>query len=344
MSSSTPPPGFPPPYSSPSTGTPLGAAPLGASAPQTLPSKGKNPAAPTRKVVGLSRGLAFLFALLALGAVAYLTQADSAPGLYVARSSQSLAEMTEFSESMLRISPVSPDLLERDAISAETEEGVREAVAGLYGQVTRFPLSEGQQLRADLFTGATRELAPLGAGERLVSVPASIANAVAGTLRPGDRVDVVVVDPREGVAGVLARDVEVVAVRLSADQLAGLSSEQTGPEGRELSPEDLQPAQPIPGMYTLRVDAALASQVAVASSEGELHLLYRNSSAVDVPSPAVSLLELICRSTPIEIRPVACLELPIEESLPFDELFPTSGEDADVLPDAEGADNAPNEG
>lgn len=311
MSSSTPPPGFPP-YSNPPMSMPSGGTPLGAAA---NPASGRpaNPSAPTRRVVGLSRLLAIMFAGVALLAVGYITLADEQPGLYVARANMSLAEMTELNEGMVSVVSVPSQFLEPDAISGDSVETVQAEMARLYGQVTRFPIGAGQQLRFGLFTGETRSLSPVGESERLVSVPAAISNAVAGALRPGDRVDVIAVDPREGVAGVLAVNIEVVAVRLSADQLVGLSAEQVGPDGRELRPEDLQPAQPIPGLYTLRVDAPMAVTIAVASSEGELHLVYRRGGAVDAHSPAVSLLEAICLTTVAELRPLACQGLPLPE-------------------------------
>lgn len=311
MSSNTPPPGFPP-YSNPPTGMPPGGVPLSAAAP--LPgSAAPTKSAPTRKVVGLSRGIAIALAALTLLLVGYLTLTEEPPGLYVARAEISLSEMTQLDMAMVRVEPVPEQFLERGAISGGSIEAVEGMLEEIYGQVTRVPVGEGQQLRSEMFTGAERQLTPLRPSERLISMPAGVANAVGGALRPGDRVDVVVVDRREGIAGTVAVDIEVVAVRLSAEQIAGLSAEQTGPEGRELRPEQLQPAQPIPGLYTLRVPGELVPVLASASTEGVVHLVYRGVGGDEVTPAAAALLEAICRTTIPEMRPIACQELPLED-------------------------------
>jgi pilus assembly protein CpaB len=87
-----------------------------------------------------------------------------------------------------------------------------EALAGLFGSVTVRPLVAGDPLLAgDL-------LAPGAGGLRSMSVPVTSEVAVAGSLRVGDRVDVVAVV--DGTARFLAVDLEVVAVP-AADEFGG---------------------------------------------------------------------------------------------------------------------------
>lgn len=309
MSANTPP-GFPsgglgmPPSGPLPGGMPPGMPLPGAAAP--APAKRK---APTRRVVGLQRGLAVGLAVIAIAVFALAGLGDEQDDAFVLRAAFSVAELNEITADMVEVTPISSRFVEDGAIAGSDRDALELQAASLVGQVARYPIARGQQLRPGMFSGPAGDLVSLGADERLVSIPASLANAVAGTLRPGDRVDLVVVEGREGVAGVIARDLEIVAVRLDADQLANLSGEQVGVGGREIRPDQLQPVEPIPGMYTLRVPVELMPLIAIASSQGELHLFYRGADATDPELPSVSLVEHLCRVTVAELRPQACQSL-----------------------------------
>jgi Flp pilus assembly protein CpaB len=320
--SSVPPPGFPtgglgaPPSGPIPAGSPMPGLPLSGSAPTSSgagarrgkPARAEKVKAPTRRVIGLQRALAILLAVVAVAVFAFAGLDQSAPDAYVLRAAVSVAEMNEITPDMIEIAAADLRYVDDGAISGQDLAALEAEAAALVGQVARYPIARGQQLRSGMFTGPTGELRALASDERLVSIPASLANAVAGSLRPGDRVDVVAVERRDGISGVIALDVEIVAVRLDADQLYSLSGEQVGPEGRELRPDQLQPTEPIPGMYTLRIPVTMMPLFAVASSQGEFHLFYRGSGAADLMVPSVSLIEQLCLATLDEMRPQACLE------------------------------------
>jgi Flp pilus assembly protein CpaB len=304
------PPGFPtgglgmPPSGPVPGGAPMSGMPLPGSAPQA-PSKRK---APTRRVLGLQRSLAVGLAVVTIAVFALAGLGTTEDDAFVIRAAVSVAELNEITADMVEIVPVSSRFVEEGALAASDRATLETQAAGLLGQIARYPIARGQQLRPGMFSGPTGELVSLGADERLVSIPASLANAVAGTLRPGDRVDVIAVERREGIAGVIATNIEIVSIRLDADQLYNLSGEQTGPGGREIRPDELQPAEPIPGMYTLRVPVELMPLIAVASAMGELHLFYRGTGSTDLAPASVSLAEHLCRVTVEELRPQACQE------------------------------------
>jgi Flp pilus assembly protein CpaB len=329
--SATNPPGFPtgglgrPPSGPlPGGGTPMPGMPLPGAA--QAPSRRK---APTRRVIGVQRTLAVVLAVAAIAMFALVGLGQDADDAFVLRAAVSVAELNEISPDMIEVVPISSRFVEEGSLSSSDRAALEVQAASLTGQIARYPIARGQQLRPGMFSGPTGELVALGPDERLVSISASLANAVAGSLRPGDRVDLIAVERREGIAGVVAVDVEIVAVRLDADQLYNLSGVQIGPGGREIRPDQLQPAEPIPGMYTLRVPAELMPLIAVSAAQGELHLFYRGPGATELALPSVSLIEHLCRVTVAELRPQACAEfaLLLDEfdlfaSDPFEDLDP----------------------
>lgn len=298
-----------------------------------LPASGPSPKrkSPSRRVIGLRQTLAILLAVVAIAVFALASLGTDTADAWVLRAAGSVSELTEVTADMIVAEPIDARYVEEGTFAASDRGSLELQAATLVGQVTRFPIEKGQQLRASMFAGPGGALVPIGPEERLVSVPASLANAVAGGLRAGDRVDVVVVDRREGVAGILATDLEIVAVRIDADQLSNLSGEQLGPGGRELRPDQLQPFEPIPGMYTLRIAAELMPIIAAASAQGELHLFYRGAGAVDTALPAVALIEHLCRNTIFELRPQTC------DRFIFDELDPFGTDPIDADPSDTGA-------
>jgi Flp pilus assembly protein CpaB len=290
----------------------------GTPAPAQAASAATKRKGPTRRVIGVRQTLAILLAVAAIAVFALAGLGQESPDAHVLRATSPISELTEVTADMIEIVPIGSQYVEEGALGSTDREALESQVDLLVGQVTRYPIERGQQLRAAMFTGPSGELRTLAADERLVSVPASLANAVAGSLRPGDRVDLLVVDRREGIAGLVATDIEIVAIRLDADQLYNLSGEQAGEAGRELRPDQLQPVEPIPGMYTLRVKSSLMPLLAVSSAQGELHLFYRGAGAEDLPLSSVSLIEHLCRVTVVELRPQVCAELNLEAVDEFD--------------------------
>lgn len=124
-----------------------------------------------------------------------------------------------------------------------------ESAAGLIGTVTVRPLTAGDPvLPGDL-------LAADAHGLRSMSLPVGRDAAVGGSLRVGDRVDVLVV--HEGVGRYLAVDLEVVAI----------------PPPDSLSSNSFAP--------TVAVDAETAPQLAAALESGAVHIV-RSTGATPV--------------------------------------------------------------
>lgn len=98
----------------------------------------------------------------------------------------------------LRVVPVAADAAALDALLPASE------LSGLLGWVVTRDLPEGTLLRSD---GLTAVRPTRGAA---MSLPIDPSHAAGGDLRPGDRIDVIVVS--EGRAAYAARDLEVLAV------------------------------------------------------------------------------------------------------------------------------------
>lgn len=242
--------------------------------------KGKKEKAPTTRTAKQYR-IGFLVALLAGGVAWYLTAGQAEPTTYVVTTNASVGALQQVTPNQLEAVAIDPEFVEDGAITADTaEEALAEASETLTGP-TLYPLANGQQLRVDYFSKnpavLTENLEP---NERLLSVTASVASSVAGGIRPGDAVDIIAVDETNRTGRLIASNVPVVAVNPAADQLEQVAASQTG-ENKDANPSDLLPGTPIPGVYTIRVDADQVVGLSTADSSAKLYLAYRAPDAQD---------------------------------------------------------------
>jgi|GEM_PF-6271505 len=165
-------------------------------------------------------------------------------------------------------------------------------------QVLRLPLAANQQLSFSMLMLPEPSADTLKPGERLMSVSAAVNNAVAGTLRVGDRVTVVAVrgGDQDPVGAVLVDDVEIVGVHLASEEMRSVQQRQAqdSQEGRSARPSQLLPANPIPGIYTLRVSTADAVRIATAAAADQvsLVLIWRPVKATGMLDGPVALSEV----------------------------------------------------
>ena len=167
----------------------------------------------------------------------------------------------------------------------------------LTDQRSIYSLSVGQQLRPEFFTGVGSGVPQrdLAADERQISITAKASRAVAGTIRPGDRVDVYAVT-NSGVSGVLGKNIEVVAVSLPPDSLENAASAQGDSQGRTLA--QIVPQNAIGGTYVLRVKAGDAAYFFAADIGGSIYLALRSADSVDVAVDPTNALLAVCRQSP----------------------------------------------
>ncbi len=204
---------------------------------------------------------ALLLAVLAAFAVhAYLTAAarralrpHTVP-VVVAR--QAIPAHTALTAGMLTVAQYTPGIRPSGALSS---------AAKLAGDITQAPLAKGEPVlpqdlsRASAPSSLSYAIRP---GMRAMTLPVNLASGVAELIRPGDRVDVLVVFRPPTSAGVpvvdtLEQDVKVLAV---GQHLVGQSGKQ-------------------PTSYTsvtLEVSPLAAERLAFASSHGSIQLTLRS--------------------------------------------------------------------
>lgn len=257
---------------------------------------GKDGQAPTKRVVDRQKVIAALFALIVAGGLAGQQYLSKAPNLYVVRVSSDVPAMTQVTPGMLTSTAVTANLLEPGAISAPSAAQALAAAAKItaHGH-TQYPLHAGQQLHSDEFSTDGQLLAaPLAPDERLLSISGNVASSVAGTIRPGDHVDVLAVaSSGSGMSGVIASDVPVVSVTVSQDQYNNASSQQSGAD-RTKKASELLPADPIPGIYVLRVKASQMTALTVADATAKVYLAYRGQGATVTDNTPQTVQQAIC--------------------------------------------------
>lgn len=160
----------------------------------------------------------------------------------------------------------------------------------------RYPIPAGAPLFADYLEDPDAARADLAPDERLLTIRASIGRTFAGRLAAGDHVDIIATNG--DIASLVGIDAEIVAVDVSEGALESAADTIANPEEGtvgDLDRDDLVPADPIPGLFTLRVRTVDLTRLAVLDASTNLTLAYRDPSATDLVAAApASVLEVMC--------------------------------------------------
>lgn len=304
---------------------------------------GEEPVA-TRRVADKNRKLALVFALVG-GLFAFLVLSGGGPSTYVVTASSTLGAQSTIDLTRVEIVGIDEELLVDGAFSGATAEEAEEAflAAGGDGATVLTQIPANAQIVPEMFTLPDRlgigEDSVLGPDERYISVNAATVTSVGGRLAAGDRVDIIAAT--DEIAGIIVTDVEIVAVNPAEDVYNQLTSNQTDGEGRELGPQDLLPATPIPGNYTVKVRTYDALRLAMVSEGAELYMVYRGGPAASRVAPAaVDLLSTICGLNALAVD--ADDELTLDEDAPVGEDDEFVGEEiASAVPDSDRSEFIP---
>lgn len=247
-----------------------------------------------------------IFAVLFVLALLAMLGGNVTTSTYVVRSTQEIPSQQSVTEAMLEAVKVDEDSLEPGTISADSAEKALDIATGavpvtaengtldtsyvIVGQRTNTRVFAGQQLRTAMFSRliepiSTTQLAPT---ERALSIAVPAERAAGGVLREGDEVDVIAVLSNDETR-VVSQAVEIIGVQSGPSAVQSASQRQASDTDRQTAATDLLPADPIPGIYILRVDALLMAQFADAQANGELHLVYRAPDATDVDVAMVDI-------------------------------------------------------
>jgi Flp pilus assembly protein CpaB len=259
--------------------------------------KGKNP---TKRSASTLKWLFLAFAAVAgLLVVVAVTRGSSVT--YVVRAATAMPAMVEVTEANVEAVPLAKDAIEPDTFSAKSAEA---AIASFLefsaGKWLVYPAGAGQQLRTGNFSAFGELAVPLAPDERLVSISAKAANSVAGGVRPGDRIDLYVATGSDGLTGLLGADVDVVAVSILPEQFDSAAASQIDDPSITLA--DVVPAEPIPGTYILRVNAADVARYVAADTAGRIYIALRARDGVDAPAQnPVDLLRSLCTLSSVSV-------------------------------------------
>lgn len=252
----------------------------------------------TRRVIGRQTKLAALFAgVVALLALMVFSQPQG-DKTYVVRTTKAVTALTEVSMSQFEAIAIDPAYVEDDAITAGSGKDALAAVEAELKKGARIQVNLGarQQVRVAYFSAEAQLVKPLAADERLVSIQANVASAVAGQIKAGDRVDVVGVleNGTTSVAGVVLSDIEVVAVTPAESAYTAAQSEQQSDGNRDKNAADLLPTKPIPGTYVLRIKLADVTRLTVVDTGARVYLVLRGTDASTAPVASADVLATIC--------------------------------------------------
>jgi Flp pilus assembly protein CpaB len=255
----------------------------------------------TRRVVSRYTRLALVAAVVLAILGFFALSSSTAPSAYVARTTNAIAAQTAMAETQFEVVAVDETFIEKGAIAGSDPEQVRAAAIDLITSGrTVVALPAGRQLHPTDFSAVPVGANGLDADERIVAVPASVVAAAGGTIRAGDRVDVfgTVRDGATTLAGVVLVDVEVVAILPGAERLESASANQSDPANLDKTTGELLPAQPIPGIYLLRVPAADVARVFSVAEGGRVYLSLRAGDADGTVPVSAEVISVLCGTAP----------------------------------------------
>lgn len=284
-------PGFP--------GGPMGGAP------QVLTPKGKGRR--QRRDRGPRRSAAmfrwlFLFFAAAAGLLVMFVANPQKQTTWVVVTESPVAALTEVGDDaaadVFEAVEMPSEAVEPDTFSgADKNAVVKEFLGALDGKWFLYPVPAKQQVRKTDMVASNDLEEPLGPDERLISISARAADAVAGRILPGAVVDVYVTDGN-GLTGVLGQAVEIVGVSLAPEQFDSVAQQQFQDPEKSLS--DFSANQPVAGTYVIRVRADDVARYISADTAGKITLSLRGGEArIFSPAP-VDIYGTICGENSVQ--------------------------------------------
>ena len=246
--------------------------------------------------------------LAALAGVLVVSVASPTGGVWVYTANKTISPSTPLRASLFTATEVSSDAVVGGAYRATSESNLSSNFKW-QNFFARYPISKNSQLTSN--NGGSpgtlnRELKP---GERLLSISANQSNAVGGNLRVGDTVDIYGAGDldNESIVSLLVTGVKIVDVSLSESDLSAAAqrqaSDSSGGTSSGSSRNDYLPGDPIPGTYTVVIQAEDVNKLAAADLFGTLFLSYRSPLAESVITAPLDLLTALCSPTSTSAGP-----------------------------------------
>lgn len=137
----------------------------------------------------------------------------------VLKANRDIKEMETINETMIERKPVPKEFLEPSAIKFEAndpdDKEVVKSMKNLVGYIAIVPIRKGEQItysqlsEPSMRTGLAPQIAP---GKRAMSFPVNDVTGVSKLLKPGDRIDIVIVTGKDQkVAKTVLQDIVVLA-------------------------------------------------------------------------------------------------------------------------------------
>lgn len=287
-----------PPYQTmPGAGMPGAPMPGMPGQPATPPESGKrgkkkNEKAPTKRVVNRQFVIALIFAVVAALAIWFVTNGTAPASKFVVTAKGPIGTNTAVTANLLQAVPMPDNLVQPGSVSdADAATALKKAADALKNVRSQFPITANEQIIPEQFGIAVNLGTPLGADERLVSFRATVGATVAGSIKPGDRVDMYAT--AGDVAGPLVINVPVVSVTVSEERYNSVADQQSGGD-KNARAADLLPGDPVPGTYVVRLKADQVGKVIAADATGKIYLAYRAANATDDAQSPTSAKDAIC--------------------------------------------------
>ena len=243
----------------------------------------------TRRVAGLNRNLAIIFAGLTFLLVIFLIiSSGSSKTTFVLRAKVALAAGAALTADNTEVVALPDEAIEPGAVTGTDRSAMQtDSLKTFANLLTRQSMPAGRQLHRDDLTGSLLTSGAASPDMRAMSLKVAYGDALAGLIGVGDHVDIIGVATGTGLAAVVAQVVKIIAVSSSEAQLSSAAEAQSQDTNRSKPVSDLLPTKPLPGIYTVEVKSDLVTTLAGLSSQGSLVFVLRGPKA-NAEDPAVT--------------------------------------------------------
>ena len=191
---------------------------------------------------------------------------------YEVRAAGSLAVAQTVTRAGLVAVPAGSVMVSGAFSASSASAALDKAMSFIGGKTLGVPLQSNEEVSSSMFSSNSGLKLN---GNQLVSVGATVSNAVGGSLSVGDMVDVVTFTNGQTVNLTPSGGAKVVSILPSQDTYnSAIQNQSSNPSA---SSSNLLPSHPIPGIYVLEVNASDAAKLAgvqATSSSGTLGIVY----------------------------------------------------------------------
>jgi Flp pilus assembly protein CpaB len=221
---------------------------------------------------------------------------------YVAEASANIPPLAQVTSADVKAVPLALGDIQSGAFTGSSANvAIHNALKSIGTQEAAYPIVQGQQLSSALFNSPQVQTTPIPPGYRLISVSANTSAAVGGSLRPGNIVDLLVVEAVNNVsyAVVAATGLQLVAASTTSAAVPTTATKTTTAGGA--SSTSASASSTTTGVYVLKVPVAQVLAATLSDATGKVYLVLQGANPNPLPQLPESVQNMLCANSPATV-------------------------------------------